>query len=168
MNYGVVDLAIYVEDLHLFGEIRICYIPSLGYNRTSNKGRIGLYLNLPINHPRHTFKFFNPYTKKVFTSKNVTWTGLTWGEYEKISLENYFYKTVVVLDSYEENEDKRLINVNRANIQRERIVEVSNVNNEENGSFNSGRGIKIAVFFVVHIRNFNYAFSLHIRPINVN
>ena len=82
----------YVEDLHLFGEIGICYIPSLGYNRTSNKGRIGLYLNLPINHPRHTFKFFNPYTKKVFTSRNVTWTGLTWGEYENISLDNYFIK----------------------------------------------------------------------------
>ena len=31
----------YVEDLHSFREIRICYIPSLGYNRTSNKGRIG-------------------------------------------------------------------------------------------------------------------------------
>ena len=51
-------------------------------------------------------KYFNPYTKKVFTSRNVTWTGLTWGEYEKISLENYFYKTVIVLDSDEENEDE--------------------------------------------------------------
>ena len=99
----------YVKDLHSFGEIGICYIPSLGYNRTSNKGRIGLYLNLPINHPRHTFKFFNPYTKKVFTSRNVTWTGLTWGEYKKISPENYFYKTVIVLDSDEENEDEHLI-----------------------------------------------------------
>ena len=48
---------------------------------------------------------------------------------------------IIVLDSDEENED-RLINVNRSNMQRERIVEVSNVNNEENGNFNSGRGIR--------------------------
>ena len=91
-------------------------------------------MNLPINHPRHTFKFFNPYTKKVFTSRNVTWTGLTWGEYEKISPENYFHKTVIVLDSDKENEDEHLINVNRPNIQGERVVEVSNVNNEEKGN----------------------------------
>ena len=57
------------------------------------------------------------------------------GEYEKISLENYFYKTVVVLDSDEENEDERLININRSNMQRELIVEVSNVNNKENENF---------------------------------
>ena len=62
--------------------------------------------------------------------RNVTWTGLTWGEYEKISPENFLYKTVVVLDSDKENEDKRLINVNRPNMQRERIVEVLNVNND--------------------------------------
>ena len=48
----------------------------------------------------------------------------------------------MVLDSDEENEDERLINVNRPNMQRERIVEVLNVNNEENGNFNSGRGIR--------------------------
>ena len=59
-----------------------------------------------------------------------------WGEYEKISPESYLYKTVVVLDSDEENEDKRLINANRANVQWERVVEVSNVNNKENGNFN--------------------------------
>ena len=63
----------------------------------------------------------------MFTSRNVTWT-------------NYFYKTVVVLDSDEENEDERLINIQGPNAQRERTVEVSNVNNEENGNFNSGRG----------------------------
>ena len=40
----------YVEDLHPFWEIRIYYIPNLGYNRTNNRVRIGLYLNLPINH----------------------------------------------------------------------------------------------------------------------
>ena len=28
----------YVEDLHPFGEIGICYIPNLGYNRTNNRG----------------------------------------------------------------------------------------------------------------------------------
>ena len=99
-------------------------------------------MNLPINHPRHTFKFFNPYTKKVFTSRNVTWTGLTWGEYEKISLENYFHKKVVVLASDEENEDDHLINVNRPNIQEERVVEVLNANNDENGNSNSGRVIR--------------------------
>ena len=47
-----------------------------------------------------------------------------------------------MLDSDKENEDKRLINVNRPNTQQERMVEVSNPNNEENGSFNSGRGIR--------------------------
>ena len=78
----------------------------------------------------------------MFTSRNVTWTGLTWAEYKKISLENFFYKTVIVLDSDEENEDERLINVNRLNVQRERIIEVSNVNKEENGNVNSGRGIR--------------------------
>ena len=132
----------YIEDLHPFGEMGICYIPSLGYNRTNNKGRVGLYLNLPINHPRHTFKFFNPYTKKVFTSRNVTWTGLTWGEYKEINPENYFYKTVVVLDSDKENEAKRLINVQGPNAQRERTVEVLNANNEETKDLNSGRGIR--------------------------
>ena len=50
-------------------------------------------------------------------SRNVTWTGLMWGEYEKISPENYFYKTVVVLDSDEENDDERLINVQRPKTQ---------------------------------------------------
>ena len=99
-----------------------------------------MYLNLPINHPRHTFKFFNPYTKKVFTSRNVKRKCLTWGEYEKISPESYFYKTVIVLDSDEENEDERLINFNRPNVQRERIVEVLNANNEENRNFNSRKG----------------------------
>ena len=65
-----------------------------------------------------------------------------WGEYEKINPENYFYKTVVVLDSDEENEAKRLINVQGPNAQREHTVEVLNVNNKENGNFNSGRGIR--------------------------
>ena len=37
----------------------------------------------------------------------------------KIGPENYFYKMVVVLDSDKENEDERLINVNRPNVQRE-------------------------------------------------
>ena len=32
--------------------------------------------------------------------------------------------------------------VNRPDIQGERVVEVSNVNNEENGNFKSGRGIR--------------------------
>ena len=64
------------------------------------------------------------------------------GEYEKISPENYFYKTVIVLDSDEENEDEHLINVNRPNIQGERVVEVSNANNEETKDPNSGRGIR--------------------------
>ena len=133
----------YVEDLHPFRKIGICYIPNLGYNRTNNRGRIGLYLNLPINHPLHTFKFFNPCTKKVFTSRNVTWTGLTWGEYKKINLENYFYKTVVALDSNKENEVKRTINVQGPNnIQRERLVEALNINNKETGDFNSGRAIR--------------------------
>ena len=75
--------------------------------------------------------------------RNVTWTGLTWGEYEKINLENYFYKTVVVLDSNEENEVERSINVQGPNnIQSERLVEASNVNNEETTDFNSGRAIR--------------------------
>ena len=74
--------------------------------------------------------------------RNVTWTALTWGEYEKINLENYFYKTVVVLDSDKENEVKRLINVQGPNAQRERTVEVSNTNNEETKDLNSGRGIR--------------------------
>ena len=56
------------------------------------------------------------------------------GGVRKISPENYFYKTVIVLDSDEENEDKHLINVNRPNIQGERVVEVLNVNDEENGN----------------------------------
>ena len=30
----------YIEDLHPFGEIGICYIPNLGYNRMNNRGRI--------------------------------------------------------------------------------------------------------------------------------
>ena len=98
--------------------------------------------NLPINHSRHTYKFFNPYTKKVFTSRNVTWTGLTWGEYKKINMENYFYKTVVVLDSDEENEVKHLINAQGSNAQHKRTVEVSNANNEETKDLNSGRGIR--------------------------
>ena len=77
----------------------------------------------------------------MFTSRNITWTGLPWGEYEKISPENYFYKTVVVLDS-DENEDERLINIQGPNAQRERTLEVLNANNEENGNFHSGRGIR--------------------------
>ena len=36
----------------------------------------------------------------------------------------------MVLDSYEENEVKRLINIQGPNAQRERTVEVSNANNE--------------------------------------
>ena len=48
----------------------------------------------------------------------------------------------MVLDSDEENEDERLINVQGPNAQQERMVEVSNANNEEKGNFNSGRGIK--------------------------
>ena len=62
--------------------------------------------------------------------RNVTWTGLTWGEYEKVNMENYFYKTVV--------EAKCLINVHRPNTQHEHAVEVSNANNE----LHSGRGIR--------------------------
>ena len=65
-----------------------------------------------------------------------------WGEYEKISPKNYFYKTVIVLDSDKENEDERLINVNRPDNQEERVVEVLNGNNEENGNSNSGRVIR--------------------------
>ena len=49
---------------------------------------------------------------------------------------------VIVLDSDEENEDERLINVDRPNIQEDRVVEVLNGNNEENGNSNSGRGIR--------------------------
>ena len=38
----------------------------------------------------------------------------------------------MVLDSDEENEDERLINVQGPNAQREHMVEVLNANNEEN------------------------------------
>ena len=70
-------------------------------------------------------------------------TGLTWGEYKKIDSENYFYKTVVVLDSDEENEVERSIDVQGPNnIQRECSVEASNVNKEETTDFNSGRAIR--------------------------
>ena len=48
----------------------------------------------------------------------------------------------MVLDSDEENEDERLINVQRPNAQQERTVEVSNANNEETKDLNSGRGIR--------------------------
>ena len=93
----------YLNDLHPFGEIGVCYVPSLAYKKTDNKGRIGIYLNLPINHPRHTFKFYNPYTNSVFTSRNVTWTGLMWGDYEKINPKIYSYQTVIVFDSDKED-----------------------------------------------------------------
>ena len=75
--------------------------------------------------------------------RNVTWTGLTGGEYKKINLENYFHKTVVVLDSDKENEVKHSINVQGPNnIQREHLVEASNVNNKETGDSNAGREIR--------------------------
>ena len=53
------------------------------------------------------------------------------GRIWEISPENYFYKTVVVLDSDEENEAKRLINVQGPNVQRECAVEASNANNKK-------------------------------------
>ena len=75
--------------------------------------------------------------------RNVTWTGLTWGEYKKFNLENCFYKTVVVLDPNKGNEVKRSINVQGPNyIQRKRLVKASNVNNEETADFNAGRAIR--------------------------
>ena len=64
------------------------------------------------------------------------------GRVQKISPENYFYKTGVVFDSDEENEAKRLINFQEPNAQRECTVEVSNANNEETEDLNSGRGIR--------------------------
>ena len=58
-----------VNNLHPFSEIGICYVLRLGYNRTNNKGRIGLYINSPINHPQHTFKFYHPCAKKYLPQK---------------------------------------------------------------------------------------------------
>ena len=95
----------YLNDLHPFGEIGICYIPSLAYKKTDNKGRVGIYLNLPINHPRHTYKFYNPHTNSVFTSRNVTWTGLMWGDYEK--------NNPKVLDSEYDNLKAEILNLEK-------------------------------------------------------
>ena len=54
-----------------------------------------------------------------------------------------FLKTVVVLDSDKENEVERSINVQGLNdTQCKRLVEASNVNNEETIDFNSGRAIR--------------------------
>ena len=60
----------------------------------------------------------------------------------KIGQKTIFIKTVVVLDSDEENEVKRLINAQGPNAQRERRVEVLNANNEETKDLNSGREIR--------------------------
>ena len=49
---------------------------------------------------------------------------------------------VGVLDSDKENEDERLINFQGPTAQHERMVEVSNANNEETKDLNSGRGIR--------------------------
>ena len=55
----------------------------------------------------------------------------------------FFYKTVIVLDSDKENEVKRSINVQGPyNSQRERLVEASNLNNDETGDSNAGREIR--------------------------
>ena len=66
-----------------------------------------------------------------------------WGEYEKINLENYFYKTIVVLDSDEENEVEHSINVQGPNnIYCKRLINASNRIDKETTDMISGRAIR--------------------------
>ena len=58
-------------------------------------------MNALINHLYHTFKFYNPYTRKTF--------------FKKLNLEKFFFKKVVVFDSDEEIDNECWVNIQNKN-----------------------------------------------------
>ena len=102
----------YVYHLRSFGEVGICrdgqYRSRHEYQGVNkhllNRGKVGIFVGYLPNHPPGTWKFYDPCTKKIFKSRDVTWLEKTYGEYTKnINAPNF---SVIVPDSDEDLQDE--------------------------------------------------------------
>lgn len=99
----------YLHHLRTFGEVGICknhaYQSSPSNRGVSkhlcNRGKLGVFIGYLPTHPPGTWKFYNPETRSIFKSRDVTWLDTMWGNYKKIK--NPPRYETVVLDSDEEN-----------------------------------------------------------------
>ena len=79
----------------------------------------------------------------MFTLRNVTWTGLIWGDYKKTDPKDCFHKTVVVLDSDKEDDNKRLLNVQGpSNVYNNVLINERNTKARDASTINLGREIR--------------------------
>ena len=101
----------YVKHLRSFGEVGICrdgQYRSRGESRGINKhlidrGKLGVFVGYLPNHPAGTWKFFDPKTRKIFKSRDVTWLDIRYGEYMKnLNVPNL---NIIVPDSDEDLDD---------------------------------------------------------------
>ena len=102
----------YVYHLRSFGEVGICRDgqyrnrhESQGVNKhLLNRGKIGIFVGYLPDHPPGTWRFYDPSTKKIFKSRDVTWLEKSYGEYTKNTNAPNF--SVIVPDSDEDLQDE--------------------------------------------------------------
>ena len=102
----------YVQLLRSFGEAGICrdsqyhsQEESRGVNKhLINRGKLGIFVGYLPNHPPGTWKFYDPITRRIFKSRDVTWLNKPYGEYINIGIAPNI--SVVVPDSDEDINDK--------------------------------------------------------------
>ena len=84
-----------------FGEICITtYRDNTPWAKLANRGTPGIWVVYAECHPTSTFQVFNPKTKKIILTWDVTFLQKSYGEYTKIE------KPVLVTTSYEGSDEE--------------------------------------------------------------
>ena len=89
--------------------------------KLANQGSLGIWVGYAENHPPGTYRNFNPKTKRIILTRDVTFLQKSYGEYSKVE------KPVVLNMSYEKSDDQEEL----------KIVPVDNKKNDVNVFSNS-------------------------------
>ena len=88
-----------------FGEMRIAtFKDNTHFAKLANQGTPGILLGYDENHPAGTYRIFNPKTKHIILTRDVTFLKQSYGEYSKVE------KPVILHTTYEV--DNKNININ--------------------------------------------------------
>ena len=100
-----------------FGEMRIAtFKDNTHFAKLANQGTPGILLGYDENHPAGTYRIFNPKTKHIILTRDVTFLKQSYGEYSKVE------KPLILHTSYEGSDDEEEL----------KIVPVDNKNNNIN------------------------------------
>ena len=73
--------------------------------KLDNCGTPGIWVGYAENHPAGTHRIFNPITKCIILTRNVTFRNKSYGEYHKVQ------KPVILTTSYEESDEEEELEI---------------------------------------------------------